>query len=391
MNSHNQLFLLISLFLILYLSGQKVAQAEAGHHRLTKLFVFGDSYADTGNIQKSVANSWKDPYGITFPGKPAGRFSDGRVLTDFIAEYLKVKSPIPYRLSKVVPHHLKYGVNFAFGGTGVFNTLVPLPNMTTQIDLLQQLIKDKAYNALDLTESVALVSVAGNDYGYYLQTNGSTQVYYLLFTLETFIPSFERKNLSRYYILYTMFNLASFFSPLTFDSILGIPYFVASVVNQTARNLIRIKGLGVKKIVVGALPPLGCLPQITAATSFQRCNATSNSLVLLHNTLLNQAVTRLNEQSKENSFVILNLYESFLSVLNHPSTHHIEKKLKPCCVGVSRQYSCGSVDKNNVKKYVVCDDPKSTFFWDLVHPTQAGWHAVYDKLRTMNALQQIHN
>ena len=52
--------------------------------RPTKLFVFGDSYADTGNVQKSVGSSWKEPYGITFPGKPAGRFSDGRVLTDYV-------------------------------------------------------------------------------------------------------------------------------------------------------------------------------------------------------------------------------------------------------------------------------------------------------------------
>ncbi|CAH2057573.1 unnamed protein product [Thlaspi arvense] len=49
-----------------------------------RIFVFGDSYADTGNNRKSVAKSWKVPYGITFPGKPAGRFSDGRVLTDYL-------------------------------------------------------------------------------------------------------------------------------------------------------------------------------------------------------------------------------------------------------------------------------------------------------------------
>ena len=48
-----------------------------------KLFVFGDSYADTGNWEKFAA-SWKEPYGFTFPGKPAGRFSDDRVLTDYI-------------------------------------------------------------------------------------------------------------------------------------------------------------------------------------------------------------------------------------------------------------------------------------------------------------------
>ena len=50
------------------------------HSSDLKLFVFGDSYADTGNCRNSVP----EPYGITFPGKPAGRFSDGRVLTDYI-------------------------------------------------------------------------------------------------------------------------------------------------------------------------------------------------------------------------------------------------------------------------------------------------------------------
>ncbi|CAJ1886324.1 unnamed protein product [Sphenostylis stenocarpa] len=351
MNFHNQLFPLLTLFFIVFLSGERVLQTEAGHHHHhhphhhgpAKLFVFGDSYADTGNIQKAVSKSWKDPYGITFPGKPSGRFSDGRVLTDYIAKYLKVKSPIPYRYRKVIPEHVKYGMNFAFGGTGVFNTLVPFPNMTTQIDFLQQLIKDKVYSALDLTNSVALLSVAGNDYSRFMQTNGSQ----------------------------------------------GLESFVVSVVNQTTMNLIRIKELGVKKIVVGALQPLGCLPQITASTSFQRCNETSNAFVLLHNTLLNQAVTKLNQQTRDRStFVILNLFDSFMSVLNHPSTHNIRNKLYPCCVGASSNYSCGSVE-NDVKKYRVCDDPKSAFFWDLVHPTQAGWNAVYNKLRTMNDLQQI--
>ena len=49
-----------------------------------RLFVFGDSYVDTGNWRKSISSSWKEPYGSTFPGKPTGRFSDGCVLTDYI-------------------------------------------------------------------------------------------------------------------------------------------------------------------------------------------------------------------------------------------------------------------------------------------------------------------
>ena len=162
------------------------------------------------------------------------------------------------------------------------------------------------------------------------------------------------------------------------------------MVNQTATNLLRIQSLGVKKIVVGGLQPLGCLPGSTASSSFQKCNSTFNDLVVLHNNLLSQAVTKLNQQTNNQStFVILDLYDSFLSVLNHPSTNNIKDELKPCCVGISSQYSCGSVDENNVKKYKVCDNPKSAFFWDLLHPSQAGWQAVYNKLQTTNALQQI--
>jgi phospholipase/lecithinase/hemolysin len=328
---------------MLHLSGQRVVEAESDlvkhhHHKsITKLFVFGDSYADTGNIKRGFASSWKNPYGITFPGKPAGRFSDGRVLTDYIAKYLKMKSPVSYRVRKqVMRHHLKYGMNFAFGGTGVFDTLFQGPNMTTQINFLERAIKDKLYTTEDINNSVALVSVAGNDYTRYTVTNGSIE---------------------------------------------GLPSFIESVINQTITNLIDIKGLGVKKVIISNLQPVGCLPQTTASSSFKQCNETTNNLLALyHNTLLTQAVTKLNQQNKDHHssipFLVLNLYDSFMSVLNHPSTHNIKDKLRPCCVGVSNEYACGSVDENNVKKYLVCEKPKSAFFWDLVHPTEAGWHAV---------------
>jgi len=58
-----------------------------------KLFVFGDSFVDTGNRDPNnntytaigrVNQNWAPPYGRTNPGEPAGRFSDGKVLSDLL-------------------------------------------------------------------------------------------------------------------------------------------------------------------------------------------------------------------------------------------------------------------------------------------------------------------
>lgn len=66
-------------------------------------------------------------------------------------------------------------MNFAYGGSGVFDTLVPFPNLTTQIDMFQQLIQEGVYSVRDLHNSMALISVAGNDYTVYGK-NGTMKV-----------------------------------------------------------------------------------------------------------------------------------------------------------------------------------------------------------------------
>lgn len=97
----------------------------------------------------------------------------------------------------------------------------------------------------------------------------------------------------------------------------GFPSFITSVVNQLYLNLKRIQNLGVKKVAVTALQPLGCLPRTTANSSFQQCNANQNALVNLHNVLLQQAVGKLNNETKYSSILILDLYSSFMTVLKN--------------------------------------------------------------------------
>jgi len=58
------------------------AKKSFGLYAAKKLFVFGDSYVDTGNFVHS--ESYKPPNGMTTPGTPAGRFCDGNIITDYI-------------------------------------------------------------------------------------------------------------------------------------------------------------------------------------------------------------------------------------------------------------------------------------------------------------------
>ncbi|KAL6989379.1 hypothetical protein U1Q18_015129, partial [Sarracenia purpurea var. burkii] len=55
--------------------------------------------------------------------------------------------------------------------------------------------------------------------------------------------------------------------------------------------------------------------------------------------------------------------------------------LRPCCMGVGNGNTCGSMDDNGAAMYSVCKDPNSSFFWDLVHPSQHGWDEVYSILQ----------
>ncbi|XP_077230759.1 GDSL esterase/lipase At5g03610-like [Tasmannia lanceolata] len=342
--------LLFYLFFVLVI-GVKVKGSHHHHHhnhnRLgeQKLFVFGDSYADTGNLRKLDSRSWKEPYGITFPGKPSGRWSDGRVLTDYLAAFLGIRSPIAYKWRKMGPKPLRYGMNFAYGGTGVFDTLISAPNLTTQIDLFQQMIQEGVFTKNDVDSSMALVSVVGNDYSTYQVRNGTLQ---------------------------------------------GLQSFIKSLINQLALDLKRLTDIGVKKMAITGLQPLGCLPSDNNMASLQQCNETLNQASSFHNLLLREAVAEMNKNNEGLKITILDLYQAFISILQSPANRgksKFENPLKPCCEGINSNYECGSIDENGKWMYTVCEKPDSSFFWDTVHPSQQGWNAVAASLQsTFNSL-----
>jgi hypothetical protein len=62
------------------------------------IFSFGASTSDTGSIEAAfpfrVAPQTNPPYGRTFFGRPANRYSDGRLIVDFFGTVFSVARPL---------------------------------------------------------------------------------------------------------------------------------------------------------------------------------------------------------------------------------------------------------------------------------------------------------
>ncbi|KAJ1408299.1 SGNH hydrolase superfamily [Sesbania bispinosa] len=110
-----------SVFLLLALISQSHgSKTDYRSRNEVALFIFGDSFLDAGNnnyintTTLDQANFW--PYGETYFKFPTGRFSDGRLVSDFIAEYANLPLVPPFLQPGITQYH--NGVNFASGGAG---------------------------------------------------------------------------------------------------------------------------------------------------------------------------------------------------------------------------------------------------------------------------------
>ncbi|CDY64565.1 BnaC02g47690D [Brassica napus] len=113
-----QLFWLALVFIAVEANPAK----QGKNATIPALIVFGDSIMDTGNNNRlpTLLKCNFPPYGKDFPGGLAtGRFSDGRVPSDLIAEKLGLAKSLPAFMNpNLKPQDLLKGVTFASGGTG---------------------------------------------------------------------------------------------------------------------------------------------------------------------------------------------------------------------------------------------------------------------------------
>ncbi|KAE9619286.1 putative SGNH hydrolase-type esterase domain-containing protein [Lupinus albus] len=214
------------------------------------------------------------------------------------------------------------------------------PNLTVQINSFEQLIKQNVFSIYDVKSSTVLVNTGGNDY-----------ITLLL----------KDKNLP------------------------GIDKLIKLVVDELIVNLRRIHSLGVEKIILSQLEPIGCYPAVSVASSYHECKDSLNKISRDHNKALLQNVENLNKESGKPIFKTLDLYNSFLSVIedmqkSRKGNSTLMNPLQECCAPLKAGYKCGEVDEKGQKKYSLCNNPELSLFWDYVHPTQNGWYSIFNKL-----------
>jgi phospholipase/lecithinase/hemolysin len=111
----------LPLLLALHLAFSSSRATAAGN--VSAIIVFGDSTVDTGNNNfiPTIAKANFPPYGCDFDGGVAtGRFSNGRLVTDFVSETFGLPSSVPaYLDTGYTIDQLATGLSFASAGAGL--------------------------------------------------------------------------------------------------------------------------------------------------------------------------------------------------------------------------------------------------------------------------------
>ncbi|KAJ9179461.1 hypothetical protein P3X46_011248 [Hevea brasiliensis] len=303
------------------------------------LFIFGDSLFDAGNnnyLKNASLRADVWPYGETFFKYPTGRFSDGRLIPDFIAEWLKLPLLPPYL--QPGNHDYVYGVNFASAGAGALvetrhGTVIDLNTQLSYFKdvnekLRQQLSDAETYNKL-ISKALHLFSVGGNDYVVYVTSNS------------TVFKSFSKEE----YVGIVIGNLTS-------------------VIKEIYKN-------GGRRFGFVNIGPYGCAPFTRALNTSGGCLEEVTALIKLHNRALSKVLEDLQEELKGFEYSVLDFYTSLSKRMNKPSQYGFKVGKVACCgSGPFR----GILDCGVKHEYELCNDPTEYLFFDSAHLTEKAYN-----------------
>ncbi|XP_057821548.1 GDSL esterase/lipase At2g04570 isoform X2 [Cryptomeria japonica] len=312
------------------------------------VIVFGDSTVDPGNNNhiSTLIRSNFPPYGKDFPGhNPTGRFCNGRLPTDFLAEGLGIKEAVPpYLDPRLKDQDLLTGVSFASAGTGYDNatsrSVIP---MWKEVEYFKEYkIKLERIAGIEeanniLNKAIFVVSAGSNDF------------------------------IENYYV-----------NPFT-RSKYTVSKFQDHIIEISSNILQEIYSYGARKIAVAGLPALGCLPLERAVKVFRTkggCVKDLNQDAIDYNMKLQAMIDSLKSSLPDLRIVYADVYSMLVDMELNPAKYNISYTSLACCGtgSVEFGYAC------NKRTPFTCSDASKYIFWDSVHPTEKTYKYVAQDL-----------
>ncbi|XP_019195032.1 PREDICTED: acetylajmalan esterase-like [Ipomoea nil] len=321
-----------------------------------RFYQFGDSISDTGNLLRLPGvtmyyPAYRLPYGETFFHKATGRFSDGRLIVDFIAAALKLPFLDAYLDANASFAH---GVNFAVAGAtaldvGFFaerniSTSNFKPPISKQLEWFETHLKSSfAERCSNCFENSLFIfgEFGANDYFPFFRHGWSVE---------------EARTL--------------------------VPHVVAAIIH----GIKRIVQLGAKRILVPGFFPFGCSPsQLTSSNSSDPsdydglgCLKSFNAFSSYHNRFLRRALSSLNRQlSGEGVVIVYGDFEAaFLEILRKSSLYGFDREWlhKACCGASGEKYHFNYSKPCGTNGTDVCPRPAHAIHWDGAHLTDASYN-----------------
>ncbi|KAA0053547.1 GDSL esterase/lipase 5 [Cucumis melo var. makuwa] len=336
--SHGQLVVLCATFFI-FSSIRWFIEVESYSlpENHAAFFIFGDSFLDAGNnnyintTTLDQANFW--PYGQTHFRFPTGRFSDGRLVSDFIAEFAKLPLISPFLQPGFHQYH--YGVNFASAGAGALSETFhgSVIELKAQIKYFKEDVETwlkrklgKAEGGLVLSKAVYLFGIGTNDYMSLFLTNS---------------PFLKSHSKSQY---------------------------VDLVIGNLTTSIKQVYDSGGRKFGFMNLPPMGCSPGLRGERG--ECLEELAEYANVHNQRLVKVLEDLEKQLKGFKYSLYDFSSSLRQRMENPLKYGLKEGKEACC-GTGRfrgVFSCGG--RRGVKEFEVCRNPNEHVFWDSYHLTE---------------------
>ncbi|KAJ3688867.1 hypothetical protein LUZ61_018031 [Rhynchospora tenuis] len=344
--------LLVSVLVCLcHMSGTLAYSWNQTKPLVPAVIVFGDSIVDPGNNNqlKSPIRCNFPPYGQNFYGHQAtGRFSNGKIPTDFIVSGLGIKDLLPpYVGYELTPQDILTGVSFASGATG-FDPLTPV-----------------IVNVIPMTDQLELFA----EYKEKLKAIAGEQKAAKIISEALFVICVGTDDIANTYFT-TPFRVIDY----------DIPSYVDLLISGAGSFMKQLQEMGARKIGYVGLPPIGCVPsQRTVGGGPERaCEPKRNYAAQLYNYRIQEEIDSLLQEPsfKGTRIVYIDIYNILLDMIKRPGVYGFEEATKGCC-------GTGLIEVTklcNSKTAKTCSDVNKYVFWDSYHPTERAYKAIVNNI-----------